>query len=185
MWKRGFVGRSPRVGHRRTLHCGVHADESAQDHGEGQYHRYRLQPQHALYVLQTPDTVSRRRNPVQSTVNRDTLHPPFDDWLTGIFAEAPRDSDWYHRDYGRGWSEDRNPDRAVECLTRLFHQPLVLNDRFNPAQIHRGLEFLAFSGNSGYLAALTGEEVPWPQRAECMAAIPNLFRDVLVPFLRP
>jgi hypothetical protein len=72
-----------------------------------------------------------------------------------------------------------DPRRQIAHLTRLFGDPSVLRPRYTDAQIEQGLWFLFSAAPEYYVKFLWSPEVPWPERENCLLALPTLYDRLL------
>ncbi len=70
---------------------------------------------------------------------------------------------------------------TLEFLTRLFEAPDFLLARYDKPSIKHGLGLLVRGSRSGVMFAIKAEEVPWPKRHRCLAAMRPVFQHLMAP----
>lgn len=112
-------------------------------------------------------------------MNTDLRNATYDEIITFVFDHWPEDDvdeKWYWQ-----LEEDAQiePRQAVAFLTQLCSRAGELVDRFTPAQIAEGLNYVfGAGGRFEFYDHLWNPSVPWPERRACIQSIPRLYTDV-------
>lgn len=112
-------------------------------------------------------------------MNTDLRNASYDEIVSFVFDHWPEDEvpdKWY-------WQlEDEvqiAPHQAIAFLTRLCTSAGDLLERFTPAQISEGLNYVfGAAGRFEFYDQLWNPALPWPDRRACIKAIPRLYTDV-------
>lgn len=109
----------------------------------------------------------------------------FEDWLEHAFGREIRFQrlPWFLDSDALWWNP--KPQTAIAFLTRLFHSPAMLTERFSDAQIAQGLTYLLDTGAVGDNGWFYSSEVPAAARKACIAATFNLFSEIFQPRCAP
>lgn len=120
----------------------------------------------------------RRCFPLQSAAMSVT----YERWLEFVFNNPVREPEWYwDEDFDTRWAALELTDTfIVQCMTRLFLRPEVLNS-YSLDQVEQGLWFLIGGSSPGRSSeALLRRESLLSERVACIHAISSFFRNFVV-----
>jgi hypothetical protein len=105
----------------------------------------------------------------------------FDQWVAHVFDHPVVEPQWWFSSTAPYWNELAVPARALEFVTQLFREPEFLLQRFTPAQIDQGLNYLVSPAGSSHMRVLLDESLPWESRRACFDAMIMLYGKLLGP----
>jgi len=112
-------------------------------------------------------------------MNTDLRNASYDEIVAFVFDHWPEDDvdqKWYWRLQDEVQIE---PRQAIAFLTQLCNRAGELVERFTPAQIAEGLNYVFGAGGQfEFYGQLWNPSVSWPDRRVCIQAIPRLYTDV-------
>ena len=94
-------------------------------------------------------------------------------WITYVFDHG--DPRWHWELDAAEWNEGAHWELTVDHLINLFENPSPLLDRFTPAQIGAGINFIASPSCSSHAFALRCNSVSLDKRIRGLRAISNLY----------
>ena len=109
----------------------------------------------------------------------DLRRASFDEFLAAIFDRplpaAEGEPEWY---FASGVDLATDPRHQIALFTQLFRAPRVLLDRYSVPQIEQGFWMFGGAMADYFLWHLWAPEVPWDERAACIAAIETVYAEL-------
>lgn len=107
----------------------------------------------------------------------------YERWVKHVFDHPVFDYQWWFRgdEYAEEWDAKALPAMTLEYMTRLFMNPGFLLQKYRPAQIDQGLNYLAYNACSNHMFVLSNKSLPWPDRKACFESMVPLYRDLMAP----
>lgn len=115
----------------------------------------------------------------------ELTHLSFEEWIVHVFDHPTTGQSWYFALDADWWDAAADPASAIRYLTALFEDPVALLEPYTDAQINQGLWFLLDTSGSEHARQLANPQVPWADRARCVAAMQIIFADLLAPRCTP
>lgn len=114
----------------------------------------------------------------------------FEQWVYYVFDHPVANEEWrwqawwWHdeeSDEFQHWNDEANPERTLEFLTRFFQNPDDVRERFTPAQIDQGLNFIVSPSCSNHMFCLHESRIPWERRRSLIEAMVPLYERLMGP----
>jgi hypothetical protein len=112
------------------------------------------------------------------------MHPRYIEWLKYVFDRPATSNGWYF-DVEDMEPFEAEPSELVELVATTFENCAVDLASYSNEQLRYGLSYIIDNGASDVVFSLMSEQVPAAQRLRAIAALKQLYSQVLGPRCAP